>query len=215
MERIDKKVLVIMAFLLILAGSAVAAYLSKPLDLSRPTAIKTEKAAPENQRYDIPESRGYSLGPDGAKITIVEFSDFACPYCREEYPIVRQLAAKYKGSVKIIYRDYPLHENSVALALAARCAGEQGFFWPMHDKLFAAQGSFSAADLPGMAASVGADKAKFSACYDAQKYLTDIQKDLSDAEYLKLKGTPTFFINGYKFEGAIPLENFEEILKEF
>lgn len=171
--------------------------------------------APTAQKYEIPPGSNYFMGTSTPRVTIVEFSDFACPYCQNAYGTVRKMGIKYKKDVKIIFRDFPLHGNSLDLAMAARCAGEQGLFWTMHDKLFALQGQFATSSLPDLAVSVGANRTAFTSCFNSKKYLRDIQIDYSTGESLDVAGTPTFFINGYKYEGEIPEDKFEEIIQHF
>lgn len=166
----------------------------------------------EKERVLIEGEGNFWLGSSGPKITIVEFSDFACPYCKNSFPKIREISLKYKNDIKYIFRDMPLHENSVDLAMAARCAGEQGLFWPMHDKLFQHQGVSASNDLLELANQIGALKNKFKNCFDTKKYLAQIQKNFSDGEDLGVKGTPTWFINGNKVEGDMPMEAWEEII---
>lgn len=150
----------------------------------------------------------YWLGSPDAKITIVEFADFECPYCQKSFSKIREISLKYRNNVKIIYRDYPLHDNSINLAMASRCAGEQGLFWVMHDKLFQNQGSTSEDNISLFAEQIGADIERFKKCQTEQKYITAIQKDYADGQKLGIRGTPTWFINGYKIEGDIPYSSF-------
>jgi len=154
----------------------------------------------------------YWLGSAKPKIIIVEFSDFACPYCKNSYTTIREITHSYASDVKYIFRDYPVHDNSLTLAMAARCAGEQGLFWLMHDKLFQNQGVSSNDQLNGLANQIGADLAKFKDCLTKQKYLTQVQKDYTDGESLGITGTPTWFINGYKIEGEIPHDTFIQLI---
>ena len=156
----------------------------------------------------------YFIGAKNPLITIVEFSDFACPYCLESFPIIRELSLKYKNQIKIIFRDFPVITNySADLSLAARCAGEQGLFWVMHDKLFINQGVNSSGELLELAKQIGADTNRFNDCVNNKKYLSAIQKDLSDGQELSIKGTPTWFINGTKIEGNIPYNIFVKIIE--
>jgi len=155
---------------------------------------------------------GYWIGTSTPKITIVEFSDFACPYCRSSFPKIREISLKYKNDIKYIYRDMPLHDESASLALAARCAGEQGKFWSMHDKLFQNQGIKNEQDLFALAAQTGVDRNRLEQCYKDKKYLPMIQKDFLDGEELGVEGTPTWFINGNKASGDLPAEAWEEII---
>jgi protein-disulfide isomerase len=161
----------------------------------------------------------YWTGTKQPKITIVEFSDFACPYCKETFPKIREISKKYQNEVKVIFRDYPIvSEYSDDLALAGRCAGEQGLFWVMHDKLFLNQGINEIDALFNLAGQIGADQTKFEKCFNDEKYIASIQKDYDDGIALNITGTPTWFINGVRIEGNIPYDIFiniiEDILKE-
>lgn len=168
---------------------------------------------PELQKL-LENSNSYWIGSPKPKITIVEFLDFSCPSCRNLFPKIREISLKHDKYVKIIIRDYPVFENSIETAMAARCAGEQGLFWLMHDKLFQ-NNPTEKNDLIIYANQIGADSAKFKECLMSNKYLSDIRKDFSDAEALGVAGTPTLFINGVKLEGDVPLEILNKIIEEF
>jgi protein-disulfide isomerase len=159
--------------------------------------------------------KNYWLGAANPKITIVEFSDFACPHCRASFTTIREISLKYKNYVKIIYRDFPvLTDYSLNLALAARCAGEQGLFWPMHDALFLNQGEIKTEkEISILARRIGVNKTKFKQCFNSKKYLAAINQNLNDARSLGITGTPTWFINGYKIEGDIPYHIFIKIIE--
>jgi protein-disulfide isomerase len=206
MEKPGKKTIAIFVLILIIIITAFIVNMQ-----SRPTS----PAPATGQKYEIPLGNNYSFGTSTPKITIIEFSDFACPYCQSVHGTIRKLGIKYQKEVKIIFRDFPIHEESLDLAIAARCAGEQGLFWPMHDKLFALQGQFATSSLPDMAVSIGANRTVFTSCFNGQKYLRDIQTDYAAGESVGVSGTPTFFINGYKIAGDIPENKFEEIIKQF
>jgi protein-disulfide isomerase len=169
------------------------------------------------QKFNVPDRNNYFLGTSTPKVTIFEFSDFACPYCQQAYPIVRELSYKYRNSIKIIFKDFPIHDNSLDLAMAARCAGEQKpeLFWAMHDKLFTLQGQFATTSLPDIAVSIGANRAAFETCLASKKYLSAIKNDYTDGQALNIAGTPTFFINGYKVAGVIPEDKFESMIQQF
>jgi protein-disulfide isomerase len=165
---------------------------------------------------DLPAQAGhYWTGTDKAKITIVEFGDFACPVCKQAFSTIREIGLKYKNDIKLIWRDYPVvAEYSDLLALGGRCAGEQGLFWPMHDKLFQNQGVNTANQLNALANQIGADTTRFNNCMTKQKYLPQIKKDLADGQTFGNTGTPTYFINGYKIPGNIPYDTFVKIIEE-
>ena len=141
-----------------------------------------------------------SKGNKNAKLTLVEFSEFQCPFCgrhvRETYP---QLDKDYiqTGKVKYVFRDLPLesiHKNAFKAAEASHCAGEQNKYWEMHDRLFANQNSLEPAMLTAHAQAVGADTKKFQACLDSGKYAADIRKDIAEANKYGITGTPTSVI---------------------
>ena len=158
---------------------------------------------------------GYWIGSSNPKITIVEFGDFACLMCKNSFSKIRELGIKYKDDVKIVFRDFPvISENSMNLAISARCAGEQGFFWVMHDKLFINQGKSSTIEIKEMAEQIGLDIDRFNNCFDSKKYISAINKDLETAKELNIKGTPTWFINGNKVSGDIPYNIFLNIIEE-
>ncbi|MBU2456366.1 DsbA family protein, partial [Patescibacteria group bacterium] len=157
----------------------------------------------------IEGQNNYWTGSIDPKIVIVEFADFSCPLCKNSFSKIRTISLKYKDNIKIIFRDFPIHENSINLALAGRCAGEQGLFWQMHDKLFQSQGDLTSDHLVSLATQIGVDAKKFNDCLNSQKYLTSIKKDFYDGELLGVKGTPTWFINGQKIEGDISFLNYQ------
>lgn len=165
-------------------------------------------------QYEAAAGDHYWLGAAKAPITIVEFGDFACPSCEQSFPVIREISLKYKNDIKFIWRDYPVvAEYSELLALAGRCAGEQGLFWPMHDKLFQNQGVNTAEQIGILANQIGADTLRFNDCLTKQKYLPQIMKDLSDGQTFGISGTPAYFINGYKIEGNIPRNTFIQIIE--
>jgi protein-disulfide isomerase len=171
--------------------------------------------ARSGQKYDAASGEHYWLGSANGEVTIVEFGDFACPVCGQAFATVGELRSKYKNEVKFIWRDYPVvTDYSATLALAARCAGEQGLFWPMHDKLFQNQSINQTDQLIALANQISADTVKFQDCLGKQKYLPSIQKDLADGQSFGVNGTPAYFINGYKIEGDVPYETFVKIIEE-
>ncbi|RLC36867.1 hypothetical protein DRH27_04580 [Candidatus Falkowbacteria bacterium] len=169
----------------------------------------------DNLELILGNANNYYLGAKNPLITIIEFSDFACPYSRESFSVIRELGIKYKNNIKIIYRDFPvITDYSANLSLAARCAGEQGLFWVMHDKLFINQGVDNTGELLELARQIGADTDRFNDCVINKKYLSAIEKDFNDGQELNIKGTPTWFINGTKLEGNVPYNIFVEIIED-
>jgi len=152
-------------------------------------------------------------GPTDAKVTVVEFSDFQCPYCSrfavQTYP---QIKEQYGDKIRFVYRDFPLtqlHENAEKAAEAAQCANDQGKFWEYHDLLFANQAALDAASLKGYASQLGLDSATFDQCLDSGKYTDEVQNDLTQGAGYGVQGTPSFFINGLLVSGAQPFASFQ------
>jgi protein-disulfide isomerase len=161
--------------------------------------------------YDPARVRGY---PD-APITIVEFSDFQCPYCEQAYFMVKTLQERYAGKVKLAYRDLPLQEvqnEYHGAAVASRCAGEQDKFWEYHDILFEHQEEYGERYFVQFAETLGLDVDKFTACLNSDKYIPLVKADMDEAVRLGATGTPAFFINGIFVNGARPIEEFIQII---
>ncbi|MFH0951372.1 MAG: thioredoxin domain-containing protein [bacterium] len=157
------------------------------------------------------------FGSPSAKIVIVEFADFACPYCNQAYPTIRQIGIKYQDKVKIIFRNRPGFEDSIALAMAAHCADDQGKFWAMHDQLYEKYSPELAADVNNLvtiAQQIGLDVDELTKCITDQKYLDKIENDFVDAQSLGVLGTPTWFVNGQKMEGVVTLAEWESIINQ-
>ncbi len=161
-------------------------------------------------------------GKKDAKITIVEFSDFECPYCAMFYKdTYSKLVKEYidTGKAKLVYRDYPLsfHKNAKGAAMSAECAREQGgdkMYFKYHDKLYENQNSFSDANFKKWAKDLKLKTTQFNKCLDSKKYSKEVDKDFTDGQSYGVTGTPAFFINGRKLTGAQPFSAFEKIIKE-
>jgi protein-disulfide isomerase len=184
----------------------------------------------ERVKYEIPVDGHPMLGPADAPITIVEFSDFQCPYCtRWHEDTYRQVLDAYPGQIRFVYRNFPLsfHQNAMLSAQAALCAGEQNQYWAYHDKLFAekdlvnnAEGTtLDVAAYVGFATDLQLDPAAFETCLSSEKYAQQVRDDVSFANGLPtengeaaVSGTPTFFINGQRLVGAYPFAYFKEII---
>jgi len=154
-----------------------------------------------------------SWGTDGAPITIVEFADFNCSNSLQAVEPLNEIRQKYGDKIKFYWRNYPVvKENSVELALAGVCADRQGKFWEYHDIMFARQGVVSIGDLEDIAKEIGLNIDKYRICINHSLSMSQLRKDFYAAQDGQVKGTPTFFINGKKVEGALSLENWEEII---
>ncbi len=147
-------------------------------------------------------------GPADAPVTIVEFGDFQCPACGAEEPVIQKLLQNYPTQVRFVFREFPLsiHENAELAAEAAEAAGAQGKFWEMHDILYKNQENLTLSDILGYAAAIGLDVTTFQADLTAHKYQPVVQKDIADGQALNVQGTPTFFINGKEYMGALPYD---------
>jgi protein-disulfide isomerase len=168
----------------------------------------------EPPRVTVSVDDDASRGPKDAPITIVEFSDYQCPYCARGEESITQVLQKYGDKVRVVYRDYPLsfHQNAEIAAIGAECAEEQGKFWEMHGAMFANQQKLAAADLVETAAGIGLNKDEFKACLDSGKYREEVQKDFKEGASYGVTGTPAFFINGVMVTGAQPPEAFYKII---
>ena len=156
-------------------------------------------------------------GPAKAPVTIVEFSDFHCPFCRRVIPTLAQLESQYGEKIKLVFRDFPiesLHPGAIKAHEAARCANEQGKFWPYHDKLFAGPSSSSPELFKGLAKEVGLDAVAFETCLGSGKYQAAIKQDIEEGNRVGVTGTPAFFINGRLISGAQPLEAFARVIDD-
>ncbi|MEK7183506.1 MAG: thioredoxin domain-containing protein [Patescibacteria group bacterium] len=159
-----------------------------------------------------------SVGPADAKLTIVQFADFGCPFSEQESYAVTAIARQYPDDVRIIYRDFPLvdiHPGADLAAQAGGCAHEQGKFWEYHDVLFRNSGTFTEDSLIDYAGQIDLDMNKFRVCLQTGKYEEEVAQDLADGVAAGVAGTPTFFMNGEKIDGAIPFSAFKDIVNAF
>ncbi len=171
--------------------------------------------APNFKRYDIPSKGFYAIGPENAPITVVEFSDYQCPFCRRWHQEVYEpLLAAYPGKIRLVYRNLPLtsiHPDAMGAAEAAMCAGEQDAYWPYHEKLFSSEGLGTQAYLQ-YARELSLNVDKFQSCLSDHKYKATIEADSDFAVNLGISSTPTFFINGLAVVGAQPLSVFKQVI---
>ena len=179
-------------------------------------------AAGGKEKVDVSVDDDPMLGNPKAKVTLVEFSDFQCPFCRSFWSeAFQQIKKEYidTGKVRFVYRDFPLsfHQGAVPAAQGAECADDQGKFWEMHDKMFqeqAKQGGgtvqFSDVDVKKWAGQVaGLDLGKWNECFNSNKYQSEVEKDFKDGTSYGVSGTPTTFINGTALIGAQPFSAFK------
>jgi len=170
---------------------------------------------PQFVRYDVPSDGFPSIGPENAPITIIEFSDYQCPFCRRWHDEVYQpLLNAYPGQIRFVYRHLPLssiHPDAQSAAEAAMCAGEQNAYWQFHEKLFS-DTSLGAGTYMQYAQELGLDSTSFEACISNNKYREAVLADNNFALDLGVRSTPTFFINGLAIVGAQPLDIFKQVI---
>jgi len=156
-------------------------------------------------------------GPTTAPVTVVEFSDFQCPYCARVGPTLKRVEDTYGDKVRIVYKDFPLqqiHNNAAKAAEAGSCAADQGKFWVLHDKMFENQAKLSVPDLKQLAKDSGLDSAAFDQCLDSGKKAAEWNEDLKDGERYGVNGTPAFFVNGRLLGGAASFEKLAEVIDD-
>lgn len=185
--------------------------------LSDQSAQQAQVQVPkEVRRYDVPIDDDPILGPADAPITIIEFSDYECPFCKkwhnETWPLIQQ---NYGDKVRLVYRDFPLtglHANALAAAEAANCAGAQNKYWDFNNTLFSSNERLSRTMFENVASGLGLDMATFKQCLDNNPYQQEVQADYQYAENLGVSSTPTFFVNGLALIGAQPYEVFAQLI---
>jgi len=168
----------------------------------------------EPPRYEV-AAEGPARGPENARVTIVEFSDFQCPFCSRALPVLEQVLEKYPDDVRLVYRHLPLdriHDRARPAAEASLCAHDQDAFWPYHDKLFENRSALQQEDLLRYAGEVGLDAERFAACLDGGEFVDEIEADLQAARAAGITGTPAFVVNGVLLTGARPAESFYQVI---
>lgn len=179
----------------------------------------TGSSPPTGEKIEVDIEGAYFKGDADAPVTIVEFSDFQCPFCERFYSQTLGLIEQNyvdTGKAKIVYMHFPLtsiHAEAQKAGEAAECAGEQGKFWEMHDKLFDNQASLSSSNYKAWARELKLDSAKFDSCLDSGKYAGKVREQTDYGSSLGVSGTPAFFINGAPISGAQPYSVFEQIIE--
>ncbi|OGE76031.1 MAG: hypothetical protein A3K06_01995 [Candidatus Doudnabacteria bacterium RIFCSPHIGHO2_01_52_17] len=209
----------------ILLGAAIIAagiYFSK-----NPFSFSAADPASAPNRMEVSADDDPVLGAANAPVTIIEFSDFQCPYCRQFWrDTLPQIKTNYidKGLAKLVYRDFPLtniHPSAQVAAEAGECADSQGKFWQFHDAVFARQDeqgattiAFTAEDVKSWGAEAGLSATTFNECIDSASNRAEVLKDFQDGVAAGVGGTPTFFVNGIAVEGALPYIQFQQLLDQ-
>jgi len=214
--------LVLIAALLVQVNdlrSSVESLTSKDLQQAKPSQKANNPPVGGEGKVEVSADDDPFLGSKDAKVTIVEFSDFQCPFCaRFHSQTFPQLKKEYidTGKVRYVYRDFPLsfHQHAMNAAIAAECADEQGKFWEYHDKLFQNQRALDDSSLKRYAEEIGLDTSKFNSCLDNKETASEVNKDVQDGQRYGVSGTPTFFINGVKLVGAQPYSAFKQVVDQ-
>ena len=172
---------------------------------------------PPIYRADVSAGGAPIRGSANAPVTIIEFSDFHCPYCKKVQPTLSRILSEYGDRVRLAYRDFPLdqlHPSARKAAEAARCANDQGKFWEFHDKLYGGGTDASPETLTRLGREIDMDVVAFQQCLSAGKHRSEIDRDIQEATNFGVTGTPGFFINGRLVSGAQAYESFAQIINE-
>lgn len=190
-------------------------------EATRQLVARLEERYPVSRRLDPPRVQvaadGFATrGPADAAVTIVEFSDFECPYCRRMVGPLRELQARYPLQLRLVYRHFPLetHPNAALAAEAAECAGDQGRFWEAHDALFATRERLQPATVRRLGRDLKLDVRRFEQCLDSGRHARRVLDDLAAGEAAGVSGTPAFFINGRFVNGAVSVDALAAIVAD-
>lgn len=196
----------------------VAAAAPSPSPSPAPSPSNDRPTAPSAPVKPVDEKTDHIRGGKNAKVTLIEYSDFECPFCLRHLDTLNQLLTNYKNDVRLVYRHFPLsfHPDAQKAAEASECAGNQGKFWEMHDKIFEANkaGTMSVQRWKDAAKELGLDTNKFNKCLDSGETAAKIAKDMQEGGGAGVSGTPGTFVNGKLVEGAVPLATFKQIVEQ-
>jgi protein-disulfide isomerase len=184
---------------------------------ARPEPAVARPSRPDpNRRYSVNTAGAPVRGNPNAKLSIVEFSDFQCPYCARVRPTLEQIEREYGDKIRVVFKNLPLsmHPKAPAAAAAAEAAHRQGKFWEMHDMIFADQRAMSPEKYLEYAKKLGLDVDRFKKDMDSAEVRQRIQADAAEAARLGVTGTPAFFINGRFVSGAQPYETFKSMIDQ-
>jgi protein-disulfide isomerase len=183
---------------------------------SSPTRSARPNRPDADREYDVEVAGAPTKGSDDAIVTIVEWSDFQCPFCNRVAPTLAQIEKEYGDQVRIAFKHMPLsiHAQAPQAHAASEAAHRQGKFWEMHDRIFANQRDLSAETLAGYAREIGLDMDQFARDIEAEDVKKRIDSDMQQASKLGVTGTPSFFINGRYLSGAQPFPNFKRLIDE-
>lgn len=185
---------------------------------TKKTPVEVFIKKPRRPTFPVEVGDAPVTGGKDAKVTIIEFSDFQCPFCAKGADILTKLKQKYGKKIKVAFKNFPLpfHNHAEKAAVAGLCANEQSsdLFWKLHDSMFANQDSLDEQGLKNLAKKAGAKMDQFEKCLAENKYLPQVQASMEEGRKIGVKSTPTFYINGQLINGAQPIEVFSEIIDE-
>jgi protein-disulfide isomerase len=207
-------------------GPAITRYLTEEQEKTARAALVTElrKTGPavrmmmDAPRFEVDlEDSDPSIGNAKAPVTIIEFSDFQCPFCLRVAPTMKKIRATYGDKVRVVWKDFPLtqiHPQAFKAGEAGHCAAEQGKFWEYHDQLFGNQQALMPDDLKKYATTIGLDAERFGSCLDMSKHAEVVRNGVAQGTRLGVNSTPTVFVNGRRVSGAQPYEVFAAVIDE-
>jgi protein-disulfide isomerase len=185
---------------------------------TKKTPVEVYISKPRRPTFPVEVGNAPFAGAKDAKVVIVEYSDFQCPFCAKGADLLKKIKDKYGKKVKVAFKNFPLpfHNHAEQAAVGSLCANEQGadLFWKMHDEMFANQESLDPVGLKKLASTIGIKGDVFEKCLAENKYLAQVKADIEEGKKIGVKSTPTFFVNGQLISGAQPLEVFSEIIDE-
>ncbi len=193
---------------------------ARRMQASLSSYVANAKVTPADIERLTPAGLAPELGNRSARVTVIEFADYQCPFCKEQAPIVRRVIAAMGNQVHFLIRDFPvseIHPDARNAALAANCILAQGQdpYWRFHDLVYMDQEHMSPDDLRKLATFVNVDMAQYDACMEARTYDRKIDKDVDDGRRAGVQGTPTFFVNGVRFQGLMDEKTFTLVLNQF
>jgi protein-disulfide isomerase len=182
---------------------------------ANPTPIPTPSATGDVSKLSPVTNQDYIRGNKNAKVTLIVVSDFQCPFCQRHETTLTQILKDYSNKIRIVWRNFPLtsiHPYAQKAAEAGECAGEQGKFWEMHDKMFENQSALDADNLKKYAKDLGLNASKFNTCLDSNKYADKVNKQAQEAQAAGISGTPGTFVNKELVKGAYPYDTFKQLI---
>jgi len=200
---------------IIIAGAVIYTRTSSSAEILKTSEVKQKEESPKVGPSVV--DGDYIRGNPNAPITIIEFSDFQCPFCAKFHPTLQQVLKNYPNDVKWVYRHFPLdsiHSEARPSAEASECAGEQGKFWEFADGLIENQAKLSKSLYSELAQNNGLNMGQFEKCVSSRKYKDKVEADLQEGVAAGVTGTPGSFINGELISGALPYANIEDVIKK-